>query len=160
MAYTIPSLTKELFAVDIHWEREMANTKQTACFYWELSLSQFLSLSLSFFLFRSYWVCLLALVLFLYFMCMWEGFFEIGFLCIGTHSVDQNGLELRHLPVSAFSVLGLKVYAITACCLCFFFFFFKWDKKKNNTVWGGSMKSWDRAKHGQRYCMKKVNSEI
>jgi hypothetical protein len=31
--------------------------------------------------------------------------------CPGTHSVDQAGLELRNLPVSASQVLGSK-----ACC--------------------------------------------
>ena len=29
--------------------------------------------------------------------------------CPGTHCVEQAGLELRDLPVSAFQVLGLKV---------------------------------------------------
>jgi hypothetical protein len=33
--------------------------------------------------------------------------------CPGTHSVDQAGLELRNLPVSASQVLGLKVCATT-----------------------------------------------
>jgi hypothetical protein len=28
--------------------------------------------------------------------------------CLGTHSVDQAGLELRNLPASASQVLGLK----------------------------------------------------
>jgi hypothetical protein len=34
--------------------------------------------------------------------------------CPGTHSVDQAGLELRHLPASASQVLGLKACATTA----------------------------------------------
>jgi hypothetical protein len=34
--------------------------------------------------------------------------FETGFLCPGTHSVDQAGLKLRNLPASASWVLGLK----------------------------------------------------
>jgi hypothetical protein len=38
-------------------------------------------------------------------------FLEAGFLCValapGTHSVDQAGLKLRNLPVSASQVLGL-----------------------------------------------------
>ena len=34
--------------------------------------------------------------------------------CPGTHSVDQVGLELRNLPISASQVLGLKVCATTA----------------------------------------------
>jgi hypothetical protein len=34
--------------------------------------------------------------------------------CPGTHSVDQAGLELRNLPVSASQVLGLKACATTA----------------------------------------------
>jgi hypothetical protein len=29
--------------------------------------------------------------------------------CLGTHFVDQAGLELRNLPASASQVLGLKV---------------------------------------------------
>jgi hypothetical protein len=29
--------------------------------------------------------------------------------CLGTHSVDQDGLELRNPPASASQVLGLKV---------------------------------------------------
>jgi hypothetical protein len=35
-------------------------------------------------------------------------------VCPGTHSVDQDGLELRNLPVSASQVLGLKACATTA----------------------------------------------
>jgi hypothetical protein len=31
--------------------------------------------------------------------------------CPGTHSVDQDGLELRNLPASASQVLGLKACA-------------------------------------------------
>jgi hypothetical protein len=34
--------------------------------------------------------------------------------CPGTHSVDQAGLELRNLPVSASQLLGLKVCTTTA----------------------------------------------
>jgi hypothetical protein len=34
--------------------------------------------------------------------------------CPGTHSVDQAGLELRNLPVSASQVLKIKVCATTA----------------------------------------------
>jgi hypothetical protein len=34
--------------------------------------------------------------------------------CPGTHSVDQDGLELRNLPASASQVLGLKACATTA----------------------------------------------
>jgi hypothetical protein len=34
--------------------------------------------------------------------------------CPGTHFVDQAGLELRNLPVSASQVLGLKACATTA----------------------------------------------
>jgi hypothetical protein len=34
--------------------------------------------------------------------------------CPGTHSVDQDGLELRNPPASASQVLGLKVCATTA----------------------------------------------
>ena len=35
--------------------------------------------------------------------------------CLGTHSVDQAGLELRNLPTSASQVLGLKACATPAC---------------------------------------------
>jgi hypothetical protein len=34
--------------------------------------------------------------------------------CPGTHSVDQDRLELRNLPASASQVLGLKACAATA----------------------------------------------
>jgi hypothetical protein len=34
--------------------------------------------------------------------------------CPGTYSVDQTGLELRNLPVSASQVLGLKAWGTTA----------------------------------------------
>jgi hypothetical protein len=34
--------------------------------------------------------------------------------CLGTHSVDQAGLELRNLPASASQVLGLKACATTS----------------------------------------------
>ena len=40
--------------------------------------------------------------------------------CPGTHSVDQAGLELRNLPVSASQVLGLKAYASIAQLYIFF----------------------------------------
>jgi hypothetical protein len=33
--------------------------------------------------------------------------------CLGTHFVDQAGLELRNLPASASRVLGLKACATT-----------------------------------------------
>jgi hypothetical protein len=33
--------------------------------------------------------------------------------CVGTHFVDQYGLELRNLPASASRVLGLKACATT-----------------------------------------------
>jgi hypothetical protein len=38
--------------------------------------------------------------------------------CPGTHFVDQAGLELRNLPVSASQVLGLKACATTAQLEC------------------------------------------
>ena len=34
--------------------------------------------------------------------------------CLGAHSVDQAGLELRNLPASVSQMLGLKVCATTA----------------------------------------------
>jgi hypothetical protein len=33
--------------------------------------------------------------------------------CLGPHSVDQAGLELRNPPASASQVLGLKAWATT-----------------------------------------------
>jgi hypothetical protein len=45
---------------------------------------------------------------------------ETGFLCPGTHSVDQAGLELRNPPASASQVLGLKACATTPGSLCLF----------------------------------------
>jgi hypothetical protein len=50
-----------------------------------------------------------------FFVCLFVfWFFETGFLCPGTYSVDQAGLELRNLPASASQVLGLKACATTA----------------------------------------------
>jgi hypothetical protein len=45
-------------------------------------------------------------------------FFETGFLCValavlGTHSVDQAGLELRNPPATASCMLGLKACITT-----------------------------------------------
>jgi hypothetical protein len=40
--------------------------------------------------------------------------------CLGTHSVDQAGLELRNLPASTSQVLGLKACATTARLLYFY----------------------------------------
>jgi hypothetical protein len=34
--------------------------------------------------------------------------------CPGTHSVDQDALELTNLPASASQMLGLKAYPTTA----------------------------------------------
>jgi hypothetical protein len=55
------------------------------------------------------------------------------FLCValaalGTHSVDQAGLELRDPPASASGVLGLKVYGTLPDFLSFSFFFFFQDR--------------------------------
>ena len=45
------------------------------------------------------------------------GFSRQGFSgspgCLGTHSVDQAGLQLGNLPASASQVLGLKEWATT-----------------------------------------------
>jgi hypothetical protein len=41
-------------------------------------------------------------------------FFETGFLCPGTHSVDQAGFKLRNPPAFASQVLGLKASTTTA----------------------------------------------
>jgi hypothetical protein len=56
--------------------------------------------------------------------------FETEFLCIalavlGTHSVDQAGLELRNPPASAFQVLGLKACATTPKTLSSISFIYK-----------------------------------
>jgi hypothetical protein len=63
------------------------------------------------------------------FFAFW--FFETGFLCVdpgcpGTHSVDQDGLELRNPPASASRVLGLKVCATTPGFFVFWGFFVGW----------------------------------
>jgi hypothetical protein len=49
--------------------------------------------------------------------------------CLGTHFVDQVGLELRNLPASASRVLGLKacatmsgLYFCILICICFIYF--------------------------------------
>lgn len=139
MTYDIPSLTKELFAVDIYWERVMAKTKQTPCFFLFLAYSLFLSLFFPFQVLLSLFACLVFVSLFYVYV---RGLFGDRIsLCSsgspGTHSEDQAGLELRHLPVSIFSVIGLKVYATTACCLCFFSL--NGIKKKNTVLedlWG------------------------
>ena len=56
------------------------------------------------------------------FQCYDFFFFETGFLCSpgcpGTHSIDQAGLELRNLPVSASQVLGLKACTTTPIMFC------------------------------------------
>jgi hypothetical protein len=41
--------------------------------------------------------------------------------CLGTHFVDQAGLELRNLPASASRVLGLKVCATTPGYFIFYY---------------------------------------
>jgi hypothetical protein len=56
----------------------------------------------------------------LFVVCLvgWSDFRDRVFLyspgCPGTHSVDQAGLKLRNLPVSASQLLGLKACATTA----------------------------------------------
>jgi hypothetical protein len=56
-----------------------------------------------------FWFLFFCLV---FFFCFF--FFETGFLCPGTHFVDQAGLELRNPTASASRVLGLKASATTA----------------------------------------------
>jgi hypothetical protein len=46
--------------------------------------------------------------------------------CPGTHSVDQAGLELRNLPVSASWVLGLEACATTAWPVMTFTYSLNW----------------------------------
>jgi hypothetical protein len=43
-------------------------------------------------------------------LSFWDRVSLCGPGCPGTHSVDQDGLELRNSPVSASRVLGLKMY--------------------------------------------------
>jgi hypothetical protein len=45
--------------------------------------------------------------------------------CPGTHFVDQAGLKLRHPPVSASQVLGLKVCTTTAQLVSVFYYSFR-----------------------------------
>jgi hypothetical protein len=51
--------------------------------------------------------------LFILFLFFWDrvSLYSPGYL--GTHSVDQAGLELRNPPASASQVLGLKAFATT-----------------------------------------------
>jgi hypothetical protein len=44
--------------------------------------------------------------------------------CLGTHFVDQAGLELRNLPASASQVLGLKACATTPGFIYVFIYFY------------------------------------
>jgi hypothetical protein len=53
--------------------------------------------------------------------------------CPGAHSVDQAGLELRNLPVSASQVLGLKACATTAQLTHYFKALTYFKIKQNNT---------------------------
>jgi hypothetical protein len=46
--------------------------------------------------------------------------------CLGTHFVDQAGLELRNLPASASRVLGLKVCTTTPSLPHFHYPFISW----------------------------------
>jgi hypothetical protein len=50
---------------------------------------------------------------FFFFFGFFFWFLETGFLCPGTHFVDQAGLELRNPPASASQVQGLKACATT-----------------------------------------------
>jgi hypothetical protein len=56
---------------------------------------------------------LFACLLFVLFFCLFGFFSRQGFsvYCPGTHFVDQAGLKLRNLPVSASQLLGLKACA-------------------------------------------------
>ena len=67
-----------------------------------------------------------VVVLFCFVVCFWVFCLFVCFLvfrdrvslcnpgCPGTHTVDQDGLELRNPPASASEVLGLKVCAISS----------------------------------------------
>jgi hypothetical protein len=71
---------------------------------------------------------MLMVSLLLFFVCLFsrQGFsvylYSPG--CLGTHFVDQAGLELRNLPASASRVLGLKACATTSGLILFSFLFF------------------------------------
>jgi hypothetical protein len=65
-------------------------------------------------------VCLLA-ILFACFVLLFETGFLCSLGCLGTHSVDQAGFELRDLPASPSQVLGLKVCTTTSWPNAFFY---------------------------------------
>ena len=53
------------------------------------------------------------------YLLVWFWFFpykvsQCSLGCLGTHSIDQAGLELEDVPVSASGVLGLKACATTS----------------------------------------------
>jgi hypothetical protein len=57
--------------------------------------------------------------------CCWDRVSLCSPGCPGTHSIDQAGLELRHLLVSASRVLGLKACTTPAGLVCSFFIDFR-----------------------------------
>jgi hypothetical protein len=70
--------------------------------------------------FVSFWCCWVFVCLF---VCLFQNkvsLYSPG--CPGAHSVDQAGLELRNLPVSASQVLGLKACATTSQLILLFCF--------------------------------------
>jgi hypothetical protein len=63
------------------------------------------------------WQVLAALIFFFFFFWFFQDRVSLyGPGCPGAHFVDQAGLELRNLPVSASQVLGLKACATTPSC--------------------------------------------
>ena len=58
--------------------------------------------------------CFILLLVFLFVLVFGDRVSLCSPGCPGTHSVDQAGLKLRNLPVSASQVLGLKACTTTA----------------------------------------------
>ena len=61
----------------------------------------------------SYISCFCLFICFVLFFVFWDRVFLYSPGCLGTHFVDQAGLELKNPPASASGVLGLKVCATT-----------------------------------------------
>jgi hypothetical protein len=69
----------------------------------------------------AFWVFVVCLFLFGWLVLVFRDRISLCSLgCPGTHFVDQAGLELRNLPVSASQVLGLKACTTTVWLQCCF----------------------------------------
>jgi hypothetical protein len=70
-----------------------------------------ISLSSSFIIYLFIYLSIyLSIYLFIYLLVFRDRVSLCSLGCLGTHSGDQAGLELRNLPASASQVLGLKVF--------------------------------------------------